>query len=34
MMANEDMLVSNVSPDFKEGTTSFREKRPPRFQDL
>jgi enoyl-CoA hydratase/carnithine racemase len=33
MMANRDMLVSNVSPDFKEGTTSFREKRPPRFHD-
>jgi enoyl-CoA hydratase/carnithine racemase len=34
MMANQDMLVSNVSADFKEGTASFREKRPPWFQDL
>ncbi|MBV8747888.1 MAG: enoyl-CoA hydratase [Xanthobacteraceae bacterium] len=34
MLANQDMLVSNVSADFKEGTASFREKRPPKFQDL
>ena len=33
MVANQDMLTSNVSPDFKEGTASFREKRPPHFQD-
>jgi enoyl-CoA hydratase/carnithine racemase len=33
MMANRDMLTSNASTDFKEGTASFREKRPPRFQD-
>ena len=33
MSANQDMLTSNVSADFKEGTASFREKRPPRFQD-
>lgn len=34
MMANVDMRVSNVGPDFKEGTASFREKRPPNFPDL
>lgn len=33
MMANKDMLTSNVSADFKEGTASFREKRPPNFGD-
>ena len=31
MDANQDMLESNVSADFEEGTASFREKRPPRF---
>jgi enoyl-CoA hydratase/carnithine racemase len=29
--ANEDILVSNRCNDFKEGTASFLEKRPPRF---
>lgn len=29
--ANEDLLVTNVSEDFKEGTRSFIEKRLPRF---
>lgn len=33
MTANADMLVSNVSVDFREGTASFREKRKPRFQN-
>lgn len=33
LMANRDMLISNASADFREGTASFREKRPPRFQD-
>ncbi len=30
-MANQDMLISNVCPDFKEGTASFKEKRTPNF---
>ncbi|MBI4661592.1 MAG: enoyl-CoA hydratase/isomerase family protein, partial [Verrucomicrobia bacterium] len=30
-MANQDLLVSNRCNDFKEGTASFLEKRPPRF---
>ncbi|MFG1265809.1 MULTISPECIES: enoyl-CoA hydratase [Xanthobacter] len=33
LMANRDMVVSNAGADFREGTASFREKRPPRFQD-
>jgi enoyl-CoA hydratase/carnithine racemase len=31
MMANQDMVVSNGSADFKEGTRSFAKKRPPKF---
>lgn len=30
--ANRDMVVTNGSEDFKEGSTAFREKRPPRFE--
>lgn len=30
-MANRDMLVTNMSDDFKEGYRAFLEKRPPRF---
>lgn len=32
IMANQEMLTTNTSADFFEGTASFREKRPPRFQ--
>jgi len=31
IMANQDLLVSNRCNDFKEGTASFLERRPPRF---
>lgn len=33
LMANRDMVVSNAGADFTEGTASFKEKRPPRFQN-
>jgi len=33
MAANQDMLESNVSADFAEGTASFRERRKPDFPD-
>jgi enoyl-CoA hydratase/carnithine racemase len=33
VMANRDMVVSNAGPDFREGTRSFLEKRPPHFAD-
>jgi len=32
--ANQLMLTTNASDDFKEGAESFREKRPPRFAPL
>lgn len=31
LMANQDMVIANDSDDFKEGTRSFSEKRPPQF---
>ena len=31
LTANSDMVVANASADFKEGTRSFVEKRPPKF---
>jgi enoyl-CoA hydratase/carnithine racemase len=31
ILANQDLLESNRCNDFKEGTASFLEKRPPRF---
>ena len=33
MMANRDMVTRNKSVDFKEGTRSFTERRPPKFSD-
>ena len=33
IMANRDMITANLSPDFKEGTRAFLQKRKPRFAD-
>jgi len=33
IMANDDMVISNAGPDFKEGTKAFMEKRKPVWQD-
>lgn len=33
LMANRDMVISNASADFREGTASFKEKRPPQFKN-
>jgi enoyl-CoA hydratase/carnithine racemase len=32
-VANQDMLISNASPDIKEGAAAFFERRPPNFKD-